>query len=61
MQRPGRWACGYGVSWVCGPRAECQAERHLGGLTVALMGIEGHGVDGGCLEGEGGGTHRRIS
>lgn len=41
VQRPGQWACGYGVRWVCGPRAECQAERHLGGLTVVLMGERG--------------------
>lgn len=31
------------------------------GSAVALMGIEGHGVDGGCPEGKGGGTHWRIS
>lgn len=41
VQRPGQWACSYGVRWVCGPRAECQAERHLGGLTVGLMGERG--------------------
>lgn len=38
---PGQWACDYGVRWVCGPWAECQAERHLGGLTVGLTGERG--------------------
>ena len=38
---PGQWACGYGVRWVCRPRAECQAERHLGGLTLGPMGERG--------------------
>lgn len=54
---PGQWACGYGVTWVCGLRAECQAERHLGGLCD---GRQGHGVVGGSPEGKGGGTHWRI-
>ncbi|TNN88148.1 hypothetical protein EYF80_001729 [Liparis tanakae] len=51
----GQWACGYGVRWVCGPRAECQAEKHLGGLTVGPM--RGHGMEGGVPDGKGGESH----
>ena len=61
VQRPGQWSCGYGVRWVCGPRAECQGERHLGGLYSGSDGREGHGAEGGDPEGEGGDTHWRIS
>lgn len=55
----GNEAVAAGVRWLCGPRAECQAERHLGGLAVGVRGSEGHGVDG--PEGEGGGARWRIS
>lgn len=40
-----QWACGYRVRWVFGSWAECQAGRHLGGLTVDQMGQRRHNTE----------------